>query len=67
VDYLVEEFRWGKKGVKIEAHDLSKTATRDKLIQFIEKRNLEKDVRDIMEEVWLNAEKQCEVRRKKRY
>jgi len=40
---------------------------RDKLIQKIEKRGLEKDLRALVGEVWNEIEEECKIERKKRY
>jgi RecA/RadA recombinase len=67
VDYLLEEFHWKAVRRKIFIPEFKKTLTREKLIQYIEDKNLEQQVRQIVSDVWDEVEKQCVVHRKFRY
>jgi len=69
VDYLVEEKHWSKKdkGDIIIAKDLDLEMSREKLIRHIQDNDLERDVREIVADVWDEIEKACEVIRKSRY
>ncbi len=69
VDYLVEEKHWGKKdkGDTIIAKDLDLEMSREKLIRHIQDNDMEKDVQEIVRDVWDEIEAACEVARKPRY
>ena len=67
IDYLVSEKHWTKKTTKIEAKDFDVTLVRDALVQFIQTENLEKDLGDIVSEVWNSVEGECSVNRISRY
>ena len=67
VDYLVDEERWHKKKGLIEAVDLDVTMGREKLIHYIEKNDMERDVKEYVADVWEDIEEACESRRKPRY
>lgn len=68
VDYLVEEGHWKKipkKGIK--AKDFEVTLLREKLIQYIEEEDLERELRILVGKVWKEIEDACRIERKKRY
>jgi recombination protein RecA len=70
VDYLIEENHWSKtKSGVITATGLGPGVEmkREKLIQHIEDRELVDDLRGVVGDVWVDIEKQCEVKRRKRY
>lgn len=67
VDYLVEENHWKKKGGKIDATELDVTLGREKLIRYIEKNDLEKDLRETVQIVWDEIEASLAISRKARY
>lgn len=68
VDYLIEEDHWTVKGKKnIIATELEFEGSREKLIRHIENKNLEKDVREIVADVWREIDEACTIRRKNRY
>ena len=68
IDYLVDWKRWGKAtGGYIEATHFDLRLQREKLIQAIEEKGLENDLRDLVGDTWAAIEKACEVPRKKRY
>ena len=66
VDYLLDEEYW-KKGKEIKAKGLGIKGSRDKLIRIIEHQGLEKDLRELVGDVWNEIEDACVVKRKKRY
>lgn len=68
VDYLVDEKRWTKnKAGKIQAEDLDFTGSREQLIRHIERKDLERDVREFVTDVWEEIEEASFPKRKKRY
>jgi len=67
IDYLVEEGHWGQKGNKIWAKEFKFTSTKNKLIRYIENEKMEKDLRDIVADVWNEIEEACAIKRKRRY
>lgn len=68
VDYLVEEFHWlKKKGAGIYAKEFKFQGTKDEIVKYVEGRGMERDLREIVAEVWHRVEKECEVIRKFRY
>ncbi len=67
VDYLIEEGHWKKSKSSIVASDFDFTGTRDKLIQYIEDNTYEKDLRELVGDVWKEIEEACTVKRKFRY
>lgn len=66
VDYLVDEGHW-KGGKSITADDLEFKGNREKLIRHIEDNDLEREVQDIVAEVWNDIEDACAVGRKNKY
>jgi RecA/RadA recombinase len=67
VDYLLEESHWSKKSNEILAKEFDFKGSREKLIHHIEKGELEKDLFEIVNDVWNEIEGECEVKRKQRY
>lgn len=69
VDYLVEEKHWKakEKGGSITAPELHLEASREKIIRHIQDNDMERDVQEIVADVWDEIEKSCEVVRKSRY
>jgi len=66
VDYLLDEEYW-EKGKEIKAKGLGIKGSRDKLIRIIEHQGLERDLRELVGDVWNEIEDACVVKRKKRY
>lgn len=67
IDYLIEEGHWkGTKG-KVIAPEFNFEGSIVKLIHQIEKENMEKDLKLIVNDVWNEIEEACEVQRKRRY
>lgn len=66
VDYLIDEGYW-KKGDEIKAKGLGIKGSRKKLIRIIEHKGLEKDLRELVGDVWNEIEDACVIKRKKRY
>lgn len=67
VDYLLDEGHWKKKGATINASDFSFMGPREKLIKYIEKNDLEMDLRSIVADVYRDIEAACAIQRKSRY
>ena len=82
VDYLIDEKHWCRvktkkekasvkkedaEGSNIEAEEFEFIGTREKLIQHIGDNDLEKDLREIVADVWNDIEEAVQVKRKKRY
>jgi len=67
VDYLISEKHWTKSGFNVIASEFDFEGKKEKLIQHIEREGMEKDLRELVGDVWSDIEKRSEVRRKKRY
>lgn len=68
VDFLVEEGHWKKSDSgSIDATDFEITGKREFLIQEIERRDMEKDLRLLVAEVWDEIEEASKIERKTRY
>jgi RecA/RadA recombinase len=67
IDYLLEEKHWKNEGGEIHAKELRFKGSRGDLITYIEDKNMERDLRVIVGEVWNDIEEACEVHRKSRY
>ncbi len=67
VDYLVQEDHWKKRKGLIVASDFDMTITKEKLIRYIEAKNMEKDLKSIVSDVWNEIEEACVIKRKPRY
>ncbi len=67
VDYLIDENHWKQKGNTIIASEFKFKGTRTKLIKYIEKENMEKDLISIVSDIWDEIEEACNIKRKKRY
>lgn len=68
VDYLTNiEKHWKKSGGKIHAEELDVVLGREKLIRYIEKNELEQDLRDTVQYVWDSIEDQLAISRKSKY
>jgi len=67
VDYLLDEKHWRKSGEKIRAPEFEFKGTRKKFIKFIEKEGLEKDLKDIVSDVWNEIDEACSIKRKRKY
>lgn len=66
VDYLLDEGHW-EEGKEINAKGLGIKGSRNKLIRIIEHNNLEKDLRELVADIWNEIEEQCTIKRKRRY
>lgn len=66
VDYLLDEKYW-TKGDEIKAKGLGIKGSRKKIIRLIEQKGLEKDLHELVGEVWNEIEEACVINRKKRY
>jgi RecA/RadA recombinase len=68
IDYLTSEGRWSKnKAGTIDCSDFNFSGRIDALAQYIEDNDLIDDMREVVQEVWDEIEKKCEVKRKSRY
>lgn len=68
VDFLTDEKHWVKKGGTIKAHEFDLECRRSKIIQYIENNEMEKDLHDIVTDVWIEIEEALSLKdRKKRY
>jgi len=71
VDFLIEEEYWKKvredKKTIIKAKGLGIKGSRDKLIRLIEHHEYERDLQELVGDVWNEIEKASALKRKKRY
>jgi hypothetical protein len=67
VDFLVNEKVWGKSKNTIEAATIGLSGTRSSLVQQIEESGKEAEVRKLVEDTWLAAEKELQNTRKPKY
>ncbi len=67
VDYLVQEEHWKKRKGRIVANDFDMIATKEKLVRYIENKNMEKDLKSIVSDVWNEIEDACVIKRKPKY
>lgn len=67
VDYLVDELHWKKVTGGIRAPEFNYKGGREKLIQHIQNKGLEKKLRLIVRKVWDEIEAECSINRKPRY
>lgn len=67
VDFLLEEGHWKKKAGIIKAKEFDFTGKREQLIKHIEDGELERELQDVVAEVWASIEEQCVIQRKARY
>lgn len=65
IDFLILEKYWTKNGRKINAFGSS--LTKNKLIDQIEEKNLENEVKDMVKLVWMTIEDSIKVNRKRRF
>jgi len=67
VDFLVEELHWEVKRKRIGANEFEKNLAKEKLISYIEKHEMEKDLIEIVANTWEKVEEQCTIERKFKY
>jgi RecA/RadA recombinase len=67
VRWLVKEEHWAAKGGKIAVPEFDFKGSEAQLLKHIESEGLEKDLRDIAQEVWDEIELACNPGRKARY
>lgn len=71
IDYMLDEGDWEKvkedKKTVINAKGLGIEGSKRKLIKIIERDGLEKDLRELVGDVWNEIEDACKIQRKKRY
>jgi len=69
IDYLIEEGFWKEKAGNVRVLGMGPPATyrKEVLIRKIEEEGLEGDIKQLVQDLWEDIEKECEVKRKKRY
>lgn len=67
IDFLLDEKWWEKDGQKIEASEFKVTATKEKLIRYIEENNLERKLQTITGRCWNEIRNLSNIPRRKRY
>lgn len=68
IDYLLSEGWWRKTGLKISAVEFKVALSRDKLIEYVEKRNLQRTLQKIVAKCWKNIAHSCALtNRRKKY
>ncbi len=67
IDFLIDEDYWQQTGNTITAKEFRFKSSREKLVRLIEDKEMEKDLRDIVGDVWNEIEEACNVNRKRRY
>lgn len=68
VEFLLEEGKWVEgKGGRFEAPEFEHIGSREKLITKIEEEGLEKQLKQMVVELWNDIEEGCAVERKRRY
>lgn len=61
IEFLEKTKHWGKSGNKIKAEELDLVYTKRKLVEEIERNNLENDLREITTSVWNEIEEKVSV------
>jgi len=67
VDYMLDEGDWKIRAGEINAKGFGIKGSKRKLIKIIERDGLEKDLRELVSDVWNEIEDACNLKRKKRY
>ena len=67
VGYLVEEKYWKKGDKTIDAKDFEIKGSAEKIVEWIEENSKESELRDLVQNLWDEVDKECSVNRKKRY
>lgn len=67
IDWLLDEGHWKKRKGDIVAPEFEFSGNRDELIKFIEDGGYEKDLREVVADVWNEIEEASRAERKKRY
>ncbi len=67
VDYMLDEGDWKLSTGEINAKGLGVKGSKRKLIKIIERDGLEKDLRELVGDVWRGIEDACTIQRKRRY
>ncbi len=67
IDFLVQENHWKKRKQTIIATEFEVEAGRQKLIEVIEEKELETELREICQVVWTEIEDSLKLNRKKKY
>lgn len=67
IDYIIDQKHWSRSGNSFDAEEFRMKATKKKLIKYIESNNMEKELRNITQSVWDEAEEKVKIKRKRRY
>ena len=67
VNYLIDEGHWKCNAGIVKAKEMSFEGKIEKLVKHIEENNMEKDLRDLVGDVWNEIQEACQVKRKQRY
>ena len=67
VDFLVKEKHWGKRKNTIIADDFNLEGTRSVLVEHIEEKGIEKELSELVGQVWLEIEEELRLGRKQKY
>ena len=67
VDFLIEEKHWSKKGPTVSAPDFDFKGVQRKLIEKIERENLEVKLKTLVSKVWAGIEEDLKIDRKRKY
>jgi len=67
IDYMLDEGDWEIRVGEINAKELGIKGSKRKLVKIIEMDGLEKDLRELVGDVWNEIEDACKIRRKRRY
>jgi hypothetical protein len=67
IDWLVKREHWKGGESSVEAPEFDFKGSKEKLARLIEETDSEKELKAIVGEVWEEIEKECEIKRKRRY
>ncbi len=67
IDYLISEGHWKQNAGIVKAPEFKWDGKKEKLIRHIEENSLEKDLKEIVNDVWNEVEAMCKVKRKNKY
>jgi len=67
INYLISEKHWKQQAGIIKAPEFNFKGSQRKLIKIIERESMEKDLKEIVSDVWNEIEEACQIERKKRY
>jgi len=67
INYLTEEGHWKTQGNKIIVPEFEFRGSKERLIRYVDEYEMERDLRDMVGDVWNEIEESCRVKRKRRY